>query len=511
MTNTWLRLAVLFAGLAGTVCGTQPNVVVVMADDLDVPSLQLLLHAGLMPNLQRHILNRGTTFSQAFVSDSVCCPSRATFLTGQYPHNHGTLTNNPITGAVTQFKDAATLATFLHAAGYRTGLVGKYLNGYGTADANRDGKIDLKDLLYIPPGWDDWQTLIEPYTGRMYQFVVNDNGRLVAHGDSEADYQTDVLASRAIRFISDAASANPDQPFFLFVTPLAPHQEVWPNISVSRFSDAWKWTLRPAPRHIGTVNLPLPRGPSFNEADVTDKPFWLRGRPVLTTEDIASLGRQQNDRLASMRAVDDLIGSIATKLVATGDYANTVFIFTSDNGFFLGEHRLPQKMAAYEEAIRVPLAISAPGFTAPQTSEAYVLNNDLSPTILQLAGATSSFDMDGRSLVPLLSQGGTPWRQRFLIEHWPGELLIIEIPRYLALRTHPSDLYTPNMLYVDYPGSFFTTELYDMNSDPHQLNSLHADLSSQRVFQRTVLSLWMNALKVCKGADCRHLEFLGAQ
>jgi len=473
----------------------RPNVVVIMTDDLDVASTDRMLDAGLMPNLWRYLVDGGMTFTQSFVSNSLCAPSRATFLTGQYPHNHLVRTNLAPMGSVLALDDHSTLGTWLHQAGYRTGLVGKYLNGYGV----------YTDAAYVPPGWDDWQALVDPSTYVVYDYVVNDNGRLQTYGDAAVDYQTDVLAQRAARFIMRSAGT----PFFLWVTPLAPHFELlWPTGEASVQEAQWALTIRPAPRHAGSVAIDLPRPASFDEVDVSDKPSWLQADPPLTSKNIADLTGQYRDRLTALRAVDDLIGTVVEALQRIGELERTVLIFTSDNGWLSGEHRLSGKQCAYEECIRVPLFIRAPHVPGGQVSEELVVNNDLAPTIAAFAGAAPGRPFDGRSIVPLLADPARPeWRRRFAVEHLYGASQELDPPTYVAVRTGAADV-CGAQVYVEYdadPGPS-ATELYDLTLDPMELNSLHADPGPARAQERASLAGWVPGLSSCAEVSCQALE-----
>jgi arylsulfatase A-like enzyme len=483
----------------------RPNVVVVMADDLDSRSYGRLLRLGLLPSVETALVERGVTFRNSFVTNPLCCPSRATFLTGQYSHNNRVLSNAPPNGGVLRLDDRSTLATWLRAAGYRTSMVGKYLNYYGLADMTRDGATDVRDALYVPPGWDDWQALVDPSTYLMYQYTINDNGRLVTYGDAPADYQTDVLAARAARFI-DASEAADGVPFFLAVFTSAPHNELWPTIPADTYQDLWPWSIRPAPRHAGSVTLDLPPTPSFNEADLGDKPPWLRAHPLLTAEDVAYARRKYQDRLAATRAVDDLVGTVVQALVRNDELQTTVLVFTSDNGYLIGEHRLPEKLYAYEESIRVPLVVAVPGGPAGNAGQ-LVLNNDLAPTIAEMAGATPALAVDGRSFLPLLDDPARePWRKRFLVEHWAVDsdpMGLHDAPDYAAVRT-------PSLTYVEYDDGVGSREFYDSAVDPFQLTSLHADTSPTRVYQMSVLAGWLATLRACGRGTCQGVEFWAA-
>lgn len=504
----WLTAAALGISLTAGVALPQqvrPNIVVLMVDDLDANMASAMIQSGLAPNLKAHLADRGVTFSQTFCTTPVCTPSRATLLTGRYAHNHGAARNESPFGGVTALDDRSTLATWLQASGYRTGYVGKYLNGYGRSDINRDGVFNAADTGYVPPGWNQWFGLLDPYDTRMYQFVANENGSVSAWGTAAADYQTDVIAGKAVTFLERFEAADDNAPFFLAITPAAPHQEVYPGLPVSDYSDAWRWTIRPAPRHAGTVLLPLPQPPSLNEADMSDKPAWMQLRPALSPGDIANLTQQYRDRVGSVRAVDDLVGSLVTRLAELGELSRTVLIFTSDNGFFHGEHRLPQKLTAHEESIRIPLIVAAPWLSKAEARQ-MILNTDFAPTIAEMAGVTAGHVMDGTSFAPLLREPGRPrWRRRFLVERWPGAPSIFELPAYFAVRTGSDAPEAPDNTLIHYAGG--SREHYDLNGDPFQLNSLHADTAPIVSQRRAGLTFWLNRLIGCAGAGCRDSEF----
>ena len=234
---------------------TRPNVVIVLIDDLDSRSLDRMVSIGKMPKLKAGVLSVSTQFSNSFVTTSWCCPSRATLFTGLYSHNHHVLTNSRPLGGVTRFDDSSSLAIWLQDSGYRTGLVGKYFNNYG---ADNDPNTPVDDVGYVPPGWDDWQGLMDQDTDglrafQMYNYTINDNGTLVKHGTAAADYQTDVIARSARQFIDEAETINDAQPFFLVVAPTAPHLETPTPILTGCSDSVWNASIRPAPRHIGTL------------------------------------------------------------------------------------------------------------------------------------------------------------------------------------------------------------------------------------------------------------------
>ncbi|HEU0304733.1 MAG TPA: sulfatase-like hydrolase/transferase [Gaiellaceae bacterium] len=450
---------------AATKPAARPNVVVLMTDDQTVESLRV------MPNVKRLLVDRGTTFDSSFVSFPLCCPSRATFLTGQYAHNHGVLANHPPFGH-TALDHSNTLPVWLQRAGYLTGHVGKYLNGYGDRDRQE-----------VPPGWTEWHAAPADSAFRYYDYTLNENGRLVEYGSGPGAYQTDVYARKAVELVSRWAPGK--QPFFLSVAFLAPHS------GGARPSGRPGAAAVPAPRHsvrFAREGLPMP--PSFNEADVSDKPSFVRSLPRLSPLGVDDATERYRLRLASLLAVDDALAAIAAELARHGELDETLIVFTSDNGFFHGEHRIPSgKNYIYDPAIRVPLVMRGPGVPAGLRLRQQVANVDLAPTIVAASGAKPGRVMDGRSLWPLLRDPGIFWGRDLLLESAPpaGRSLAA-----VAVRT-------PKWMYAQY----FTgeAELYDLSKDPYELRSLHANVTAARI--RGDLADRLSRLRSCVGADCR--------
>lgn len=334
----------------------QPNIVFILSDDQEVESMQY------MPRVQELLAVQGVTFSNSFVTEPQCCPSNVTALTGQYAHNHGVLNNLYPTGGFRTFVenggDQSTIATWLQDAGYNTARVGKYLVQYPEGST------------YIPPGWDEWYSTYDG-AGRYFNYSLNENGTVVHYGSAEEEYATDVLTDKAIDFIN-RAEADDAQPFFLNFTPSPPHADSVPNGPAT-----------PAPRHAGMfAGIQAPRTPSFNEADVSDKPPPIRNFPLLTTAQIAAIDHEYQTRLESLQSLDEGIERIIDTLAANGELENTYIVFTSDNGYHLGQHRfLNGKFQVYEEDIRVPLIIRGPGVQAGSTVEQLAVNIDLAPTL----------------------------------------------------------------------------------------------------------------------------------
>lgn len=479
-----------------------PNIVVIMVDDLDDALANRLLDEGYLPQIQTHLRDQGTLFQNSFVTVSLCCPSRATFLTGQYAHNHRVLGNDLPSGSVLRLDASNTLATWLQAGGYQVGHVGKYLNQYGT---NPTAPISSPlNPANVPPGYDYWRGLTKTYV--MYGYEVNVDGTLIPYGTAETDYQTDVLAGMVTSFITHTEAADA-QPFFLIVTPLAPHVEVDITAPTIRgcTNSQWAQTLRPAARHANLLaHLVQPRPPSFNEADVTDKPpaFQANVAPM-TPEDMLCAQRQYQNRAESMLAVDELVGRLVTSLKQFDEWDNTVVIFTSDNGYYVGEHRLYQKIFPYEEGIRVPLIIRAPGYAPGQRVSQVVLNNDLAPTIAALAGVTPGRVVDGRSLVPLLQDPNSgPGRETFLVTFEGHLILFGYFPHFTAVRTTAAFQSAPNQLFIRWADG--SREQYTLSTDPFQLASRHAD--PQLAADRRELDRLRRLLRTCQGDVCRALE-----
>jgi arylsulfatase A-like enzyme len=438
----------------------RPNVIVLMTDDQTADSLRV------MPNVERLLVRRGTSFDSSIVSFPLCCPSRATFLTGQYAHNHGVLSNVPPAGGYSALDGTNTLPVWLQRAGYVTGHVGKYLNGYGA-----------RDPLEIPPGWTEWYAPPGMSAHQYYGYALNENRRIERYGADAASYQTDVYARKAVELVGRFAPRR--QPFFLSVAFLAPHT-----------GQPGSWAV-PAPRHSGAFAAePLPRPPSFNEEDVSDKPWFVRRLQSLDAAATAAAAERYRLRLASLLAVDEAVAAILRELAKHGELDDTLIIFTSDNGYFHGEHRIRDgKIALYQPSIRVPLVISGPGIPAGARLRQPVANIDLAPTIVDAADATAGRVMDGRSLWPILRDPGIFW----------GRSLLLETASADGSKLAAAAVHTRRWVYSDYVNG--EAELYDLSNDPDELRSLHADRTMAAV--REDLARRLAVLHSCSGAACR--------
>lgn len=462
-----LLAAVLVSNLSAA---SKPNLVIILTDDQDLGSL------AYMPRTRELIGAQGMTFRNHFVPLSLCCPSRATLLTGLYAHNHKVYTNFPPDGGFERFEarghEEKTLATALHDAGYRTALIGKYLNGYPKKD----------DPTHVPPGWDEWVSPAQGSPYAAYRYTLNENGRLVKHGSKAEDYMTDLLSKKATAFVRSAAG----QPFLLYLATYAPHKPA-----------------TPAKRHLGLFpGLEAPRTPSFNEAAVRDKPARIRNLKRLRPPAIAAIDALYRKQVLSLQAVDEAVAALIAALRDTGQLDDTFLVFTSDNGFHMGQHRLePGKYTAYEPDVHVPLLVRGPGVPAGVEATALTSSVDLAATFAELAGAALPVEPDGRSLVPFL-RGKAPesWRQAVLLEQFryppapPDDEAISDFPAHRGLRTE-------NLKYVEYGNG--EREVYDLQNDPDELLNLRDRVPLAWL---GLLSQRVKALGSCKGETCRQIE-----
>jgi N-acetylglucosamine-6-sulfatase len=449
----------------------RPNIVVIMTDDENVENMRF------MANVHRLIAANGVTFDNSFVSLSQCCPSRSTFLTGQYAHNHGVLNNSEPNGGYYALDNSNTLAVWLQKAGYFTTLIGKYLNQYGT-----------RNPIEIPPGWSDWHGLRDPY--HYYDYRISENGVLRAYVNT---YQTDQLTQEAVSAIRAHAAST--RPFFLWLTYVAPHSSTPED---SGAGDKGAHTAPPsppvpAPRTRGAfANVPLPRPPSFNETDVSDKPAAVRRLPLLTPGAIAATTAYYHDRAESLLSVDQGVQEILDALSNVGALDNTFVVFTSDNGWMQGEHRITEgKRVPYEPSIRVPLIVRGPGVPAGVHLPQIVANIDLAPTIVDLADAVPGRTMDGLSFLPLL-------KNRNL---WFGRDLLIESPTKSLAAMPFRGIRTPRYVYVEYYYQPPESELYDLAKDPFELQNVAKDPAYAKV--RAELAARLARLRACRGPSCR--------
>ena len=477
----------------------RPNIVMVMADDMRTDDLRF------MPAVRQLVRDRGLEFRNSFSPYPLCCPARASFLTGRYAHNHHVYSHTDPYG-FKAFDDRRTLATALRASGYNTGFVGKYLNGYGAEPSLVTGGPSFR---YVPNGWTDWYGAVErparsPYTsGGTYNYmhtIFNVNGRI--DDSHRGQYQTDVLGRFARGLVTKYHRSS--KPFFLYVSAVAPHfggpRERDDPRPVQMSNGRYLTVATPArPRWVrGRFDSTITRaagqplsGPS--EADVSDKPASVRSFPEPNAAEWRAIRESTRQRAEAEYVLDREVARLVAQLKTSGEYANTVFMFTSDNGYFLGEHHIPQgKIKPQEPSLRVPFLVAGPGIPHGVRFDP-ITTPSVTATIADLAGATMPFPADGWSLVPTIREGDQGWRTAVVTEGREGA------------NTFPGDGRTTIGLrlgrwkYVRYSNG--DTELYDLDADPNELQSLHRDPAYAEIRER-LQGLWL-AYKDCVGDSCR--------
>ena len=463
---------------------SRPNIIVLMTDDQEPASMKV------MKTVRKEMRDKGVEMNNYFTNFPLCCPSRATMLTGQYAHNHGVLSNVEPDGGYGVFNERHGndyLPLWLQQSGYTTAYMGKYLNEYAEPDEYGTTPSD------VPKGWNEWRVLA-PSRAQYFSYTLNQNGVLTQYTDAEEDYSTDVFTTKAKRYIRRSApSANP---FFLMLGYAAPHGGGGgePGRSCNRGAE-------PAPRHLGDLKqqkkFPLP--PSFNEADVSDKPSPIQKLAPLTPGQISDITRKRRCSWESLLAVDESVGTLLAELKRTKELANTYVFYVSDNGFLRGEHRIRNnKRFLYEESARVPFIARGPGIPRGEESENVVTNADLVPTILSLSGAAAGKTQDGESLMPSLTNPQLETGRAILHEAYAGlPILGVRTSRYLYAEwaTEASEGVLPPLLTGEPE-----LELYDTYADPYQLTNLAHDPAYAGVVDD--LALELDRLLDCAGASC---------
>jgi N-acetylglucosamine-6-sulfatase len=515
--------------------GARPNIVLIQADDAitgDIP---------FMPNVSRLLDRGGTEFSNFVVPYPLCGPARASLLTGQLAHNNRVLSNfRSNDGGHLRFRELPgrlnqrnSLGPWLKRAGYRTALVGKYLNEYGSLSRTE-----------VPPGWDRWAALLDNSTYDYFNYMMNVDGKVRVYGDrkyaeaqvnfatmstldppdsfgellastreafqpydyfgtqNERVYSMDVNGRIAANFVKNAAAKR--KPFFLYYAPPGPHAEDTNHFQGLR-PGAPRPDPRPPARYRKTFDrVKLPRPPSFNEEDVSDKADNLRNLPRLTDAQISEIEDNYRGRLGALRAVDDQVGKIVKRLKRAGEFRNTYFIFTSDNGYMQGEHRLrSSKFLPYENSVRVPTLMSGPGIKRGKARTGAAIDVDLTATVLDMAGARSGRTPDGISLLPAargrkrLPKRNQPLEATRPLFRFHTPVTAFDLPFY-GVRTNRYKYI--HWSFNDESGAP-QVELYDLKKDPDELKNLAGLPRMAKVKSR--LEAVATRLKNCRGAGCR--------
>lgn len=495
------------AGAPGTDV-RQPNILVIETDDMRQDELRW------MPTTQA-LLASGLQFSNSFAPNPLCCPSRASFLTGQYSHNHGVISHVDPYG-FHAFDDTSTLATQLQKVGYRTALVGKYLNGYGE-QPTRQGK---ESVTYVPPGWTQWWGNSDHVWGRFDDFkggtydyfnpVSNVNGDIQGW---PGDYTTDVTARQTRDLIDEFQKPAPGgvPPWFIWWTPVAPHhgtpiEDDDPG-TIAR-SDGFEvnWVTPARPSSVQgdfddqiTHGLGTPSSGSA-EADRSDKPRYLRDLPELTTQEKAAETTLSRQRAEALKVLDGQVATTLKKLDTDGLSQDTLVVFTSDNGYYLGEHLKRQgKINLHEPSIRVPLLIKGPGVPVGQRYDP-ISTIDLSVTLAGYAGATLE-DPDGLDLRPTIAGGDQGWTRPLVLEGLMPERRYadaVDTPGWPS-KLDTVGVRTSRWKLVRYPTGEF--EVYDLYADPLELASL-GNAPGARSIRRALKKVWVSTVD-CAGEECR--------
>ena len=415
----------------------RPNIIFVLTDDQPPHTV------AYMPTVKNVLLKNGITFENGFLTTPLCCPSRASILNGEYVHNHKVYTNRYPMGSALKFDDISTVAVWLREAGYRTAYFGKYLNGYS----------DLKPKGVVPPGWSDWGVFLGNDAGDeekgnlqyYFDFTMSENGTEVEYPKKKYNFGTDIVTNKAVNFVN----ASRDEPFFLFVGYYNPHSPyIWAPRHEETFRSDWDWEKY--------------RPPNFNEKDIRDKPDYIAELDPFSPEEVDISYKQI---LRSLLSVDDGVASLLNVLDQTGLDEKTIIVYLTDNGLTAGDHRFGfSKNCPYEACIKTPYIVYAPWKYPPRTDPNLVANIDLAPTFADLAGASIPESVNGSSLVPLLENPSTPWRDAILLEHWPTEEGVgAIIPEFYSVRTL-------DWKYTEYETG--ECELYDLQNDPYELENL---------------------------------------
>lgn len=511
---------------------TRPNFVVIQTDDQPLEQFGRSWtdlygrNRPIMPHTTRLIRDKGVDFRQYVTPFPLCAPSRASLFSGQYAQNHGVVRIGGPRGGWEGYRSNRihdeNIAVWMQRAGYRTSHFGKFMNFYGGPDAPAESAV--------PPGWDHWVSdATDNSTREFYGYRQNVNGSITPRigypwydqigltkdpegcpslGLANCDYHSDSMSMQAAEHIRQSGN----RPFYLQIDYHAPHGDSRPPAGPE-----------PAVRHYDSaIKTPGPRPPGYNEADVSDKPWFLRyDTPRLTRGEVTQLATEHRKAIESLRSVDDGVKRIIDTLRSTGKLKNTYVIFTSDNGFFLGQHRIHRgKLLPYEPALRVPMVIRGPGIRPKTVSREIVANQDIAPTVLALAGARAGSRLDGRSMVPFWKKPRRKSRRPILLSSYQAATHLIpgdypddpvvtagvagKGPRgartsakastqnYVGIRVGPYK-------YVEYEAG--EGELYILRNDPHELHNRFGQPGFKRI--QNYLARQLKKLRGCSGAGCR--------
>jgi arylsulfatase A-like enzyme len=491
----------------------RPNVVLIVVDDARLDDM----HA--MPRTRRLLGDQGVVFENSFSPYPLCCPARASYLTGQYTHNHRVFSvSKPY--AFPALDDSSTLATWLQSEGYATVLLGKYMNGYGRMPA--PGQTTGRSIHYVPPGWSTWRASLEgglgkkhPQAGTTYKYydtTLSRNG--TGFSNYEGQYQSEVYGRLAVRILERRARA--DRPFFLYLSFTAPHGggPAEPDDTKYVTDDAGNVEKIPTPARPEEVKgmfddvISDAPGAFWRDPDRSDQSAYLRSRVPLNDAERAALRNAARQRAESLHVVDVQVKQVVRTLRRSGELDNTLLIFTSDNGFFLGEQLIRAgKILPYEPSLRTPLLMRGPGIPAGGTRYDPIMSIDLAPTIAAAAGTVPRHEVDGWSMLEVARRGDRGWTRAVLTE--TGSRDVIRDTDEAGVPLDPRDpgeadmrwalgIRTPRFLYVDLATG--EEELYDLQSDPAQYHNVVTDPSHAEDLR--LLREELRRMRSCDAAAC---------
>lgn len=451
--------------------GSRPNILFITADDMAPRDLRW------MPQLRRLMADQGVEHTNAITPTPICAPSRASWMSGQYAQNHGVQSVEGEKAGSKAFDERHRLPTWLQAAGYQTGFLGKYLNGNG-----------LDDPTYVPPGWSDWRGSVDMTTYDFSRVRLNVNGKLW----KKEGYQTPILAEQTNRMIDRFATKK--DPWFLNINYVAPHHggpieadDPSPAYEIGGRFKAQTPGVEPKYRD-SMKDVQIPQQP-----DQFKQPENTRHEKLMNAKDRAVVTEIFQQRLESLKSVDDAIASHFAELKRVGQLENTVVVFMSDNGMSMGEHNRIGKLAPYYEALQVPLLVRGPGLPQGTVDNTLVTNADLAVTFAALAGATPTTSVDGIDVAPLWT-GSTIRTRTVPIAAW-------------AVRNGKKRLWSG--VRVDDAWTFARgrglQQLYDLTQDPYE--TVNVARRPDLVTRTVELAKLSRTLQKCAGVSCQVVEW----
>lgn len=485
----------------------KPNVVVVMSDDMRDDELD-----GPWMQRTRHWFgDGGVQFQNSFAPLPLCAPARASFLTGQYAHNHGVWSHRRPYG-FSVFRDQETLPVWLQRGGYNTFMLGKYINGYG--ERSMPAPNGRPSEHYVPPGWDDWRASLDNRGTYNYERThLNNNGRIQS---LVGRYQTNAYGKIASNEVDRQSQTG--NPFFMYLSFTAPHhgapaEDDDPEAVIDLEGEKYRIKTPAVPKaERGRWDADVPLAPGAgSEQDMSDKPRFMQRLPGMTSSEQDGVRELARQRAEALGVLDRSVDEVMSELRKRDELDNTYVVFTSDNGYFLGEHRMRQgKTLPYEPSLRTPTLIRGPGIPAGQTRTDPFLTIDFAPTILRMAGMSTDqgLPIDGRPMLDIAENGDHGWSRPVVTETGPTTVPTLmdlsgdtvgKDPNRLSKATRIKGIRTPDYLFTETSGR--EPELYDLQKDPGEVQSVIGDDKFSDTSR--VLESLLSRMQTCIGEECR--------